>query len=392
MDQQFVGDAGRGQWTGRSATLNRSTIRYGNFWVRLLCSAGVGATLVNVIHFRLLEVLEQGFTEFLIAAGTTYVRISNAWEMAIVIFFCLAFSVIRIERPISMISLGLFSGFIYTMTMLVVYIFGGVTLPSTSPLIAIAGCIAFMETMAWAEERARRRALEHLETVKQQFTDMLVHDLRRRMSSIQVSLSLLEKTMPSNDSQARELTDTIRISADRLLLQINAILDIRKIEEGKMKLLREQVALSHVVKESIEEHQTAARLAEMHFVFRLEQDAAVEIDTSIFSRVMSNLLWNAVQHAPKGSDTEIACCISPEGRPSVTIANRGRPIPREQQKKLFHPFESGQDRPHDASVGTGLGLAFCKLAVEAHGGSIRIESPWDKHGDGVKVVVELPSV
>jgi signal transduction histidine kinase len=370
--------------------LDRATIRYGNFWVRFLCCAGVGATLVNFIHFRLLEVLEQGFTEFLIVPGITYVRISTGWEMAIVLCFCLASSIVRIERPISMIALGLVSAFIYVMTMLVVFIVTAVTLPSTSPLFAIAGCIAFMETMAWAEERAQRRELEHLEVVKQQFTDMLVHDLRRRMSSILISLSLLEKMMVSRDATAKEAMNTLRVSADRLLLQINAILDIRKIEEGKMKLQRERVVLSQVVKDSIDEHQIAARLTEMRFVLKVERETTVEIDTSIFSRVMSNLLWNAIQHAPRGSDTEIVCYLSPAGKPAISVANRGKVIPREQQKRLFHPFESGSDRSPDSGVGTGLGLAFCKLAVEAHGGAIGIESPWDASDDGVKVIVQMP--
>ena len=77
---------------------------------------------------------------------------------------------------------------------------------------------------------------------------------------------------------------------------------------------------------------------------------------------------------------------------ALHVANRGRVIPLDRRDGIFRAFVSGHDGLHSGDVpGLGLGLAFCKLAVEAHDGTISLESPWQERGDGVKVTVALPA-
>ncbi len=369
--------------------LNRENIRYGNFWVRLVCCLSVAIGVANLMYFQLLVPLEQGFCDIILEPGVHYHRLSSAVEVLIVLCVCIGSSILRIERPFVMLAVGTISIIAYALVDLGVYILVELTLPATSPLLAIVGSTAILGTMAWSEERSRRRKLEQLEHAKQQFTDMLVHDLRRRMSSILTSFSVLEKNAVSADRTVKELMSAIRITADRILLQMNALLDIRKIEEGRMVLQRERVPLCRVIRESLEEHQSAADLTGLRFVLNADQDLRVEIDASIFSRVLANLLWNALQHAPQGSEIEIGCSAMSEGKAGIFIANRGKPISREQQKHLFEPFASSRAAA-GSGASTGLGLAFCRLALEAHGGAIQLESPCEKYGDGVKVIITLP--
>ncbi|MEM7397283.1 MAG: HAMP domain-containing sensor histidine kinase, partial [Verrucomicrobiota bacterium] len=252
---------------------------------------------------------------------------------------------------------------------------------------------AMVSSTAWSEERSRRRELERMEEAKQNFTDMLVHDLTSRMSSISMSLKMLEKNVDLSDPRTSKLMDTISSSSKRMLTQINALLDIRKIQEGRMNLHPEVVRLTDFLLNNIDEFKPACDFIgiDLNLVSPEDVEKRIEVDRDIFSRVLANLFWNALQHAPKGSEIEVGYEPGSNGHVHLFVGNRGSQIQPEDKELLFDKFVSGnRDIKNINLAGSGLGLAFCKLATEAHEGGIAIESPWEKYGDGVKVNITLP--
>jgi signal transduction histidine kinase len=372
--------------------LRRRDIRYGNVWVRVLCCTAVFVAAANAVHFRVLDAWEATAHELLgRAVPPSWAPAWRGAEFAFLLALCLAPALLKIERPILMVACGFGFAAVYGLVLAAAAGSLGVIPPIVSPLLGLAGSTLVLETMAWSEERGRRRALERLEAAKQQFTDMLVHDLRRRVSSIQMSASLLERELGERPEKVAELLGMIRATTERMLVEASDLLDIRRIQEGKLPLQRESVSLRRLLTDTIEELQPAGRLSGVGMRLAADGETTVRVDPGIFRRILANLVWNALLHAPSGSDVELECGTGPGGQAHVRVANGGRPIPDERQALLFEAFSAGATASGDVTSGAGLGLAFCKLAVEAHAGSIRLQSPRVGHPDGVSVTVTLPA-
>lgn len=370
-----------------SSTAYYVTIRVRIFWCLLVAAAVSAAMCLGFFN-----PLEEGIHEWLVSGKPYGGRSLHAPAgMGIVFLLCIATAALRVEQPLVMIAYSVGLAFVYSLIASVVLLTNDVVLPVTPALLGLTGTSVALETLAWSEERLKRKSLERLETAKQQFTDMLVHDLKRRMSSILLSLSVLEQNGTADDENSRELMTTIRASADRMLLLTGNLLDIRKLEEGRMLLHRETVSLRKAAQESLKELRSAGSLAGVTLSIAENGDVAIRADRSILSRVLANLLWNALQHAPPGSTVELGYRQSGESAATIHVANRGDPVSPERRERIFTAFVSGDGEVKTSrAASTGLGLTFCKLAVESHGGSIGIESPWAAHGDGVRVFFSMP--
>jgi len=370
--------------------LKREDIQYRNFWVRLICCVAVAIALANAVHFRALDAWEAVADALLFGGAPAAVALSRRAQILIVFAVCLPPSVLRIDRPLAMAVLGAGLVAAYALPAVLLNAPSGARLPLVAPLLCVVGATTFMGAMAWSEERLKRRRLEQLEAAKQRFTDMLVHDLRKRMSSILTSFSVIEGALDRTQSRTGDLIETIRASARRMLTQIDDLVAIRRIQEGALALHREALNLGGLLRESVEEMRAAARMAGAEIDLEPGPDAAAFADRNVLSRVIANLLWNAVQHASAGTRIAVGHSAEAEGV-RFHVANRGPTIPPARRQTLFRGFASGKDGAGDADGGgTGLGLTFCRLAAEAHGGDIRIESPWPGHEDGVMAVVRLP--
>jgi signal transduction histidine kinase len=367
-------------------------IRYGSVWARLIACLGTANIVWYAVGGRVMEMMETILYDvFLETRFYGYPDVPAPGDTILVFALCLAPALVRAERPLALAGSGLAMAAGYALLFLAGIYVLGIAIPLAGPLFGLAVSTTVLGSMAWSEERQRRRHLERLEARKQEFTDMLVHDLKGRISSLRVSLHLLEKEGAAADRK-RILLDTIRCNTDRMLLQVGALLDIRKMEEGRMVLRRQAVALTGLMAESLREHDAAARLVGVTFRTSGSDPAGckVDADPDVLTRVLSNLLWNALGHAPPGSEIEVLHERRGDAA-AISVSNQGPAIPREEQRDLFQAFVSHGQARHDAvPAGTGLGLAFCKLAVEAHGGAIRLESPWTPDGRGVRVIVTLP--
>jgi len=365
------------------------SLRYRSVQIRIAACLCVALLVAVAVRLGALTPLEEQLRALFVAGGGSGVNsVARLTEIAILAALCIGPAILRIEQPLVMLACGLGFGFTYLLIVSIVLLTSDLILPMTAPLLGLLGSSAVLETMAWSDEVSRRRRLEELEAARQRFTDMLVHDLKKRMSSILIALSVLEKQTTSADPKCEELTATIRASAERMLLLTGNLLEIRRIEEGKMVLHREDASLRDILRACMRDHQVAANIAGVRLDLDESTDVRASVDGSVLSRVMSNLLWNALQHAPHGSTVHIRLGVQPDGAPTIRVTNRGEPIPPRVREWMFQPYVSGEPNDQDSrTVNTGLGLTFCKMAIEAHGGSIHVDSPVAGTGDGVAVLL-----
>ncbi len=229
-------------------------------------------------------------------------------------------------------------------------------------------------------ERWKRtnRHLRESERLRAGLTNMLIHDLRNPLSALMGALELLKMTGDGrmSDEQA-ELLRYAQESGERLLQLINTMLDLARMEAGRFEPTWEQVEIAPLLEEAVEEAQLSAGLEEQHIELRVEEDLPPLLcDGQLLQRVLGNLLSNAIKYTPTGG-TIIVQVRREDDNLRFDVIDQGPGIPATYREIIFDKFS--QVRRSDMRRGTGLGLAFCKMAVEALGGRIWVES---EEGEG----------
>ncbi|MBN1979747.1 MAG: GAF domain-containing protein [Anaerolineae bacterium] len=214
-----------------------------------------------------------------------------------------------------------------------------------------------------------------LERMRDDLTRTLVHDLRNPLTSISVSLDLLNKVFgDAASSTQRQMMDIARQNTDKMLELVNAILDIGRMESGRMPLQKSAVSLGELVAGVVESQ--LPLVAEKGL--RLENEVPSDLppayaDAALIERVLRNLIGNAIKFTSTGDIVHVAARADMSGEPSllVSISDTGPGIPADIRELLFQKFVTGRQEER----GSGLGLVFCKMAIEAHGERIWVESP-----------------
>lgn len=213
--------------------------------------------------------------------------------------------------------------------------------------------------------------LRRLEKLRDDLTHMVIHDLRNPLSVIFVFLDTLEYQEAKHlSADARKMVTFARRSAEDLRNMISSILDVSKMEAGEMKLQREPCDLGAIISAALAAMQPlpGSRTITLDAP---ESAPAVAADVGLIRRVLQNLLSNALKYTPDGGNVRIVVTPSPS-EVRVAVIDTGPGIDPGHHQRIFEKF--GQVEDHNNRVGTGLGLTFCKLAVEAHGGRIGVES------------------
>ncbi|HKJ27408.1 MAG TPA: HAMP domain-containing sensor histidine kinase, partial [Anaerolineales bacterium] len=229
-----------------------------------------------------------------------------------------------------------------------------------------------------------------LERVKEDLTRMLVHDLRSPIVSIQGGLDMIEVMINDDDKEALlEMLNISRKGSHLILGMINQILNLNKMESGNMNLNIEPLALPTLFNE---ERMQFKNILQQHNI-NIKVDFSNELpvihaDRDLMTRVMHNLIDNAIKYSEDGGEITAWGKPDPENPEKVLfgIADRGFGIPKDIQPYLFDKYFTGQ-HVKARRKGTGLGLYFCKLAVEAHGGEIGVES---ETGKGSNFIIRMP--
>ena len=213
--------------------------------------------------------------------------------------------------------------------------------------------------------------LHRLEKLRDDLTHMVIHDLRNPLAVIFIFLDLLERQEAKNLSASTRIFVTLaRHSAEELRNMISSILDVSKLGAGEMKLHREPCDLATLISEVLATTQSLPgnRTVTLN---ALESSFTVLADSELIRRVLQNLLSNALKYTPTGGTVRIV--VTPSAREiRIAVTDTGPGIAHEYHQRIFEMF--GQVEDGNNRLGTGLGLTFCKLAVEAHGGRIGLAS------------------
>jgi signal transduction histidine kinase len=221
-----------------------------------------------------------------------------------------------------------------------------------------------------AELERANRELRRLDAGKRRLTDMIVHDLQNPLAGITAFLQLLEQRSPAlGEEERRALREALARSNDFSQLILN-VLQISRAEEGKLDLYIETVDLVELARQTVEAFLVVAEQGGRS----LELDAprtpvALRTDQSLFRRILFNLVRNALRHTPSGTRVEVKVRSGPPA--AVAVSDDGPGIPLAVQARIFEP---GALREAGLQVDSGLGLAFCRMASQAIGWTLRLEN------------------
>lgn len=229
-----------------------------------------------------------------------------------------------------------------------------------------------------------------LAKLRDDLTSTMVHDLRNPVTAILGAVDIFHMVHnPSADEE--QLLRVIERNSRRLLSLVNTILDVTRLERGEMPLERKATSIVELLGEAA---QLQAPLAhEKHLLLRTEASDSLPmawVDPTLMGRILQNLIGNAINFTPEGGTVQLTASAQisgsePDGAREVVIgvSDTGPGISPDIRERLFQKFVTSNQVRH----GSGLGLAFCKLAVEAHGGRIWAES---KPGQGTTMRFTLP--
>jgi signal transduction histidine kinase len=219
----------------------------------------------------------------------------------------------------------------------------------------------------YAQIKHQRDVLQRLQLQKEQLVAFLVHDLKNPVNAIELHAELVLRDRDGSD-RSKRAAEKIRDEGRSLLRMITTLLDIAKADEGQLAPVRSQIALDGLVDRVVAELDVRAQSAGIRLERQLDA-AVITADPELLRRVLENLVENAIRHAPEGSAIQITSRAREHGV-ELCVRDGGAGVPSEQRERVFERFVQAGEATRS---NRGLGLAFCKLAVEAHGGKIWIE-------------------
>lgn len=253
---------------------------------------------------------------------------------------------------------------------------------------------AMADKLAMANEE-----LKKLDNAKTEFLSIASHQLRTPLTAIKGFVSLiLEGAYGKVEPEMRGALNKISISSERLIQLVEDLLNVSRIESGRMQYRFEQSRVEPLLSDLCENFALVAKQRDLYLDLKLPKKDLPELnmDPAKMREVLSNLIDNALKYTEKGGVTvraESFLAIDSKTKKSdvvrLTISDTGIGIPAEEIPYLFQKFSRGKDTKRLHVGGTGLGLYVGKNIVEAHGGQIWIES--DGAGRGTKFVIEIPA-
>ncbi len=245
----------------------------------------------------------------------------------------------------------------------------------------------------WSEQHKKLFAVIHdiseqkrIEQLKEDFADMISHDLRSPLMAMHNSFSLILMGAKGGiTEQTASISKRGVANIDHLMQLVNDLLDFQKLKAGRMVLEKNNFNIKDTVDQSVD------LLAGFSNDRKIEikvpnSDLTIYGDCQKIVQVLTNLVSNAIKFSPEGEVIDIDY-KEVAGGVEFSVTDRGCGISKENRERIFEIFE--QATIADEKQGTGLGLAICKLIVEAHQGRVWIEEP--EHGKGSKFTAFLPS-
>ncbi len=231
---------------------------------------------------------------------------------------------------------------------------------------------------------------QEMEQFREDLISMMVHNLQGPLAALISSLEMLREEEQMDQPTARELLRIALEGGRNLYSRVESLLWIRRLEDREMPLSLNAVPLARVVLPVVDEYRPLATMGKLSLRADLDEELPLAmIDAEVISRVFSNLVDNALKYTPAGGQIELRAVPTsgPEGSAILcSVADTGLGIAQEAQEVIFDKFRR-LDGAGGCRRGMGIGLHFCKLAVEAHGGRIWVES---QRGQGSTFYFTLP--
>ena len=251
-------------------------------------------------------------------------------------------------------------------------------LDTVAHLISIA-----LERIHYVEVAQATSVQIESERLRNSLLSAISHDLRTPLAALVGFADSLARTAPPLTAQQAEIVAAVREQAHRLSMQVENLLDMARLQAGRVHLSRQWHSLEEVVGTAVKGIEPS--LAGHRLVITLPADLPLlELDAALIERVFANLLENAIKYTPPGSRIEIGAAVKDAAWVTIRVDDDGPGLPA-GRSDLFEKFERGEKE--SATPGVGLGLAICRAIVDAHGGTIRAEN---RPGGGARFVIELP--
>ena len=236
--------------------------------------------------------------------------------------------------------------------------------------LRVRNAIRMRQLYVEVEEQYHR--LEQLERLRDSLVHMIVHDLRSPLAGIRAYLDLLKLDGADKlDDELTESIDAARRVAVEMTDMVSDLLDVSRMEVGKMPLELAPANMEALARDAVAAAGAASRV-------QVRVDTAADLlrvvcDAGIIRRVIANLVGNAVKFTPASG--QVTVIVQGEGAEvRVSVVDTGPGIPPEYHEKVFEKYGQVEAARHGAKHSSGLGLTFCKYAVEAHGGRVGLES------------------
>lgn len=221
------------------------------------------------------------------------------------------------------------------------------------------------------ELKVANKQLNQLGEFKNRMTHMIVHDLKNPLASI-IGLT-------TSQTEGRLDKSKISSTAQQMLHMVQNILDVQKAEEAEVEFRLSDVALGPVIQEVIAQQRILASAKNINLRYDILLGDVVTADTDILIRIFSNLISNAIKFTPENGEVSLySSYIHNDSMLKIEIHDTGVGIPAAQLDKVFDQFHSADKEQSGNFRSTGLGLTFCKMAVEKQGGEIGVNSKLDK--------------
>lgn len=229
--------------------------------------------------------------------------------------------------------------------------------------------------------RAGNRELKALNEQKNELLGMAAHDIRNPLTTIGLNVAMLKSILKSPEPKkhkARHILERIGEASSFMLQMVNDLLDVSKIESGKMTLSLEPCTIHDILHERLPMYRQQANAKQITITCnRCNALPAVHADKDRILQVIDNLVSNALKFSHAESKVKLRAYQVGEAV-TVEVIDRGQGIPEEERDKLFKTFSKTSVRSTAGEASTGLGLAICRKIVEAHGGTITVDSEIDK--------------
>ena len=233
------------------------------------------------------------------------------------------------------------------------------------------------------------RRLQELESMRDDLTHMIIHDLRTPLTSLMGGLNTVPLLGELNETQ-REMLEIALTGGQTLLGMVNDLLDVEKLEQNSMPLDRTKLTAEGLIARALAQVSALGSAGGVTLRTEIAPDVPeFSGDEDKLRRTLVNLLGNAIKFTPEGGFVTVSAQYQPDEESiRFAVSDTGEGIPPEAFGQIFEKFGQVASRKRGRKMSTGLGLAFCKLAVEAHGGQIGVSSVL---GEGSEFFFTIPA-